>query len=219
MCYVILVFGCSKSEDVILQNPTAAKLVFPFENSLCNVGTDVTDSQSKVLFEWKPGNYTDSYKVVIKNGFNDNETTYNTTNTEIAIVLNRATPYQWHVISESDAVNQTAQSEIWQFYNAGQGIQSYAPFSAMLYYPAMAEKISNVSEVTLKWTGNDLDNDIVGYDIYFSKENDPTIFFNNLNANELMVPVTPNTIYFWKVITKDALGNTSVSSIYQFEML
>jgi hypothetical protein len=219
MCLAILIFGCSKSEEPQAQKPTAATLVFPFENSLCNEGSNVTPTESTVLFEWKASNYTDSYTLTLKNLSTGVQTVHKTTNTEIAIIIDRATPYIWYVISESNATAETAQSVIWQFYNAGEGVQSYAPFVAIIESPAMAEEISGVSEITLKWTANDLDNDITGYDVYFGTDSVPVIYANDMDDNELIVSVVSDTIYYWRIITKDSLGNTSDTGVYQFRII
>lgn len=219
MCFVILIFGCSKSEEPQLQKPTAATLVFPFENSLCNEGSNVTPTESTVLFEWKVSDYTDSYSLTLKNILTGIQTVHKTTNTEIAVVIDRATAYQWYVISESNAALETAQSDIWQFYNSGEGVLSYAPFTAIIESPAMAEEISGVSSVILKWTANDLDNDITAYDVYFGTDSAPVIYANDINDNTLIVSVASNTIYYWRIITKDSLGNTSDSGVYQFKII
>lgn len=219
MCLAILIFGCSKSEEPQAQKPTAATLVFPFENSLCNEGSNVTPTESTVLFEWKASNYTDSYTLTLKNLSTGVQTAHKTTGAEIALVIDRATPYQWYVISESNAVAETAQSVIWQFYNAGEGVQSYAPFTAIVESPTMAEEISGVSTITLKWTASDLDNDIIGYDVYFGTDSVPVIYANDINDNELIVSVVSDTIYYWRIITKDSLGNTSDTGVYQFKII
>lgn len=216
---ITVLSGCSKTEVPLPPSPLAATLVFPFENSLCNEGTNLTSTQSTVLFEWKPGDHTDSYTLVLKNATTGSQTTHKTTNTELAVVIDRAAPYQWYVISESNAVAETAESNLWQFYNAGEAVQSYAPFSAIILSPTMAEPVTTTNEVTLKWTGNDLDGDIEGYDVYFGTNTIPDIYVSDVTETELTVPVVSGTIYYWKIITKDALGNTSDSGVYQFKIL
>ena len=54
---VFLLFACNKCNDdiTIPENPTAVNLIFPFENSECNVGTDSTEKESNVVFEWSEG--------------------------------------------------------------------------------------------------------------------------------------------------------------------
>jgi hypothetical protein len=83
----------------------------------------------------------------------------------------------------------------------------------------MAEEISGVSEITLKWTANDLDNDITGYDVYFGTDSVPVIYANDMDDNELIVSVVSDTIYYWRIITNDSLGNTSDTGVYQFRII
>ncbi len=54
---IILVLGCSSDdadEQEIVQNPVAANLIFPFENSLCNVGTNITETEVQCCLSGKP---------------------------------------------------------------------------------------------------------------------------------------------------------------------
>lgn len=228
VCLFFLIFACSKSSvddsnpegenpDGI-DNPSidnSVELYFPQENMLCNLGTNVTPTESTVKFEWK-ANDADNYKITIENLFDGNIITQETTTDTIPIVLQRATPYKWFV--ESQKGSKTQVSEIWQFYNAGPGEQSYAPFPAVINSPVMAASIPSTSSVTLQWTGSDVDDDIAGYDIYIGNNSNPPLFSSDLNTNELVVTVSSG-IYYWKVITKDALGNTSDSGIFQFRVL
>ena len=98
-------------------------------------------------------------------------------------------------------------------------MQSYTPFPAAIVAPSMAQSIANTNSVTLKWTGSDVDDDIVGYDVYFGTQANPSIHDSDITANEANVSVTTGTIYYWKVITKDQEGNTSDSGLYQFKVL
>ena len=225
ICLFLLNFGCSKSGDdnepETSTNPSTANLVFPYENSLCNEGTNVTPTESTVLFEWQASENTDSYTLVIKNISTGNTTTYQTTNIELSVTIARATQHQWYVISNSNTVEESTQSEIWLFYNSGEGVQSYAPFPAAIISPAMAEIIDpSVSQITLSWTGSDVDDDIVGYDVYFGTTTTPEIYTSDqVDSNLNNVALTADTIYYWQIITKDSQGNTSSSGIFQFKNL
>ena len=222
---IILNYGCSSNNDsdsmetVVSNDPSSARLVFPHENSLCNEGTNITDTHSTVLFEWWASNNTDAYVLTLKNLSTGNITTHETTSTEISIVLDRATQYQWFVTSKSNAVSTLAQSSTWQFYNAGEGIQNYAPFPAEIIYPVMAETVvTAANEITLEWDGDDVDDDIMDYDVYFGTENPPGIYASDLVEDNLIVSIAPDTIYYWKIITKDSQGNSSDSGVYQFKV-
>jgi hypothetical protein len=229
-CLTFFVYGCSNNpvnkpereeENPIEVNPdlgaaTAVNLYFPQENSLCNLGTDITPDESTVFFEWQD-NDSDSYKIVVENLSSGNIIERESNEDIIPITIQRATVYKWYVISVKGS--RTEESDTWQFYNAGPGVQSYAPFPAAIVAPSMAQSIATTNSVTLKWTGNDVDDDIVGYDVYFGTQATPSVFASDIIANETDVSVISGTIYYWKIITKDALGNTSDSGVYQFKVL
>lgn len=219
ICLPIFIQGCS--EESLAESPTMTKLIFPFENSLCNEGTNITPTESTVLFEWEKGVFTDNYELKLKNLISGNETSHLTSNTEIPIVLNRGMPYEWYIISTSNSVSEIAQSATWKFYNAGDATESYAPFPAEIISPMMAESISTSDNViTLDWIGSDIDNDIIGYDVYFGTSTTPSILLSDLNESILNnVSIVSNTIYYWKIITKDTWGNSSDSGVFQFKIL
>lgn len=220
---LFLLYGCGEENPVpvVPENPAVATLVFPYENSLCNEGTNITATESTVLFEWKASEYTDMYELTLKSLTTGTITSHQTSKTEISIILNRGTPYSWYVISKSNTVSVTARSATWKFYNAGEAIRSYAPFPAEIISPAMAVTINAAAGViTLDWNGNDVDGDIAGYDVYFGTTATPSIFRSDLSESILNnVPVSSNTIYYWKIITKDLRGNKSDSGVFQFKIL
>ena len=219
---VFLLLCCNKEQSAppIPQNPTAAKLVFPYQDYLCNVGTNITPTESTVLFEWEESEHTDSYELVLKNVTTGIFTSYTTADTKMPVVIERNTAFKWYVISKSGSVSDTALSATWKFFNAGAAVESYVPFPAEIVSPAMASTITITDNaVTLGWTGSDVDNDIVGYDVYFGKTADPPIIETDIEESILEnVPVEPDTIYYWRIITKDATGNSSDSGVFQFKI-
>ncbi|MFD1615071.1 hypothetical protein [Gelatiniphilus marinus] len=228
LCLGFLVFGCSKStvDDANPdgENPDGSgnegtkgsvALYFPQENMLCNQGTNLTPTESTVYFEWR-ANASDNYKITIENLSTGNIIERETNKDIIPIVIQRATAYKWFV--ESTKAGVTLKSETWQFYNAGPGVQSYAPFPATIVAPNMAESIPTTSSVTLQWAGSDVDDDIVGYDVYFGTNPEPALFSSDLSVTELNVTVASGN-YYWKIITKDGLENTSDSGVQQFKVL
>ena len=219
ICLPIFIQSCS--DESLAESPTMAKLIFPFENSLCNEGTNITPTESTVLFEWEEGVFTDNYELILKNIDSGVETSYLTSNTEIPIVLSRGSPYEWYIISTSNSVSESAQSSTWRFYNAGDATESYAPFPAEILSPAMAETLTTSAiTITLDWNGSDIDNDIIGYDVYFGTSTTPSILLSDLNESILNnVSIASNTIYYWKIITKDSRGNSSDSGVFQFKIL
>lgn len=220
-----LLFACSNSSDGVgNQNGNGngqdafngVQLVFPFESSLCNEGTNLTPTESTVLFEWEPNNNADVYTLTVENLETNAISQFDTVDFIFPVVISRATPYRWSV--EYNHQGETKQSAVWNFYNAGPGIQNYTPFPAEIIFPAMAQTIPSTNSLTLEWNGSDLDDDIVNYDVYFGIENPPNVNATDVNENQLTVSVTPGTIYYWYVVTEDAAGNSSESGIYQFNV-
>lgn len=218
----LFLLGCGKDapEPAVITSglPEKVILIFPLENSECNEGTEISATESTVQFEWKPAENADEYDLVLANLASGDVNSYTTTETSIPVVLQRATPYAWYVVSRSDNVDSTERSSVWKFYNSGDGIKSYAPFPAEIISPKMAESINFPSgTITLDWDGNDIDNDIVGYDVKLGSANPPELFQQNLKESILSgVSVDKNTIYYWSITTYDAAGNRSSTAVFQF---
>lgn len=223
-----LIFACSSPStvdpDINTLDPDdpsridqlRVSLQFPHKDGLCNIGADITPEQSIVFFEWEASAIADGYTIFVANLINGNLIEAQTEEDKIGIRLDRATPYSWYVVSLSGEVS--VESETWRFYNSGPGVETYAPFPATVVLPTMAAVV-NAGTVSLQWTGSDIDNDIVDYDVYLGTVNNPELFESNVAANQLNVSVTKETIYFWKIITRDSAGNTSESATFQFRVL
>ena len=214
---LLLTLACSK-DDGGNPSPVAALLIFPDNNQECNQGVDISTTQSTVTFRWAASNNTDSYDVVLKNLNTQNTTSHSSLTNELAITIQKGTPYSWYVISENLNAVETAQSETWKFYNAGDPIDSYAPFPADLVSPAMGSILTGITSQSLSWSGSDIDNDIVSYDVYFGTANPPTMLEVNTALTSVNVTVAAVNTYYWRVVTKDSQGNNSQSEIFEFRI-
>ncbi|WP_242157173.1 hypothetical protein [Aestuariivivens sediminis] len=224
---ITILMGCSSGSDAPdpdpgpgqIDPPGIAALVFPEQNSECTEGTNPTDTESDVLFNWNDAPHANAYQLVVKNLSAQTTAQYNTADSQINVTLLRGTPYAWYVISKNSGT-QTTPSATWKFYNAGVGASSYAPFPAELVAPQMGVSLNaSTPNVLLQWSGSDVDNDIVGYDVLFGTGNPPTNNqATNLSDSELLVPVTSGVTYYWQVITKDGQGSHSSSSIFEFKV-
>ncbi len=198
--------------------PSSAVLAFPEQNSECTTGSNLTSTESTITFDWNDSNNTDSYELFVKNL--DNQTTERFTSniSERSVTILRSTPYSWYVVSKNSGT-ETSQSATWKFYNAGEATSSYAPFPADLVSPALSETLSaSITSISLEWKGEDVDNDIKEYDLFFGTT-------TNLNTKETTttnmnhtVTVSSGNTYYWKIITKDNQNNTSESQIFQFSI-
>lgn len=215
---LLMVVSCKKQP----KTPKAAQLVYPLKSSECNTGVDVSGTNtSEVEFRWDTSKYTDLYELRYTNLNTNTSQTVPSAENKVKVVLEKGTPYSWFVTSKNDEVNETATSEIWHFYNAG-AITSYAPFPAEIISPKSGQTVIKDlnNEIELEWQGSDLDDDITEYEIYFSTVSPPTaiIATNASSSTTEKVSVSSNTVYYWKVITKDAEGHSSDSGIYQFKV-
>ncbi|RMZ49675.1 hypothetical protein EB822_11105 [Flavobacteriaceae bacterium PRS1] len=214
---LLLILSCSKDEGN--PNPSATSLIFPDNNQECNQGIDVSGTnRSTVTFRWSASAKTDSYDVFLKNLNTLSTISLSSLTTELAITIDKGTPYSWYVISKNMKVLETAQSETWKFYNAGDPIASYAPFPADLIAPAMASTLTGITSQNLSWSGSDIDNDIVSYDVYFDISNPPTALEGNTSSSNMDVTVAAGNTYYWRVVTKDSQGNNSQSEIFEFRV-
>jgi hypothetical protein len=217
----IISMSCSKENDidtvVSIDVPTAAMLVFPENNTECNEGFIVSDTETDVLFKWEEATNTSSYLLTITNLKDGTSREIKTISNEFLIRVLRGTPYSWVVKSQSGTSNETADSAIWKFYNAGFPEESHPPFPAEALSPQIGASIDE-GEISLQWEATDVDNDIVSYVVFLDTNSTPVTEVGITSATSLNVTVAPESIYYWKVITTDALGNESHSQIFQFRV-
>ncbi len=198
--------------------PLAATLVFPDNNTECNEGEIVSETQSRVTFEWNASQNTDSYEVNLKN-LNTGATVKNTSNTNsAAITIERGVPYEWFVISRANGTSETALSTIWKFYNQGPGVENYAPFPAEAVSPERGAAITNSGTLMLEWNGSDVDDDLAEYDIFFGTESDPTDLLGTTSENSIEATIASGQVYYWRVISRDLQNNSSQSEIFEFRV-
>ena len=200
-------------------DPLAATLVFPDNNETCNEGTPIDDTRSTVNFIWNASQNTDSYTITIRNLNTGNISNTNSTTASADITISRGTPYEWFVTSKANGTNATAESATWRFYNEGPGIENYAPFPAEAVNPTRGANLSGITLVDLVWSGSDVDDDIMEYEVFFDTSADPVTSLGTTTTNNLdAVPVSAGNTYYWKILTRDSQQNTSTSEIFEFRV-
>ena len=228
---LVSLFSCSKKtpetvvdppvvDPPVIESPVSAQLAFPEQNQVCNQGEVLSEVLSSVTFKWNKAAHAESYKLVIKNLESGLESVSASTTNEQVVTLNRKTPYSWNVISLSSKTSATAQSATWKFYNAGPGVTNYAPFPAELISPVLGTTLEALNgKVILKWSGNDIDEDIVSYEIYLQPRYSQGKLAASVTTTVLDdVAVMSGTTYSWKVITIDSQGNRSDSGESWFKV-
>ena len=214
----VATISCKKKPIETINPPTKATLSLPANNEACTSGTISSSALSSILFKWSASQNTESYELTIKNLENGAVITQTTSTTELAVTLTRNMPYSWFVTAKSSKIATTAVSETWKFYNVGEAASVFAPFPADLTFPKMAQRITpTAGKLALTWTGSDVDNYILNYDIYLGTTTTPALIkAAQIGLTLSDVAVNASTTYYWKVITRDNRGNTSDSGIYIF---
>lgn len=220
----LFVIACGKSDTPKLlpptpQAPEAVLLSFPVQDEECTAGTIISDTQSSIPFSWKSAENAESYEIHVKNLESGVSLSETTVQTNLNLTLNRNTPYSWYVISKTSKSNLATTSATWKFYNSGPGKTTYAPFPAEIVSPIMGQKLDAAGKITLDWAGSDVDGDIVNYDVYLGNSQTPGLLKEKVTESILGgVEVGTKTTYFWKIITRDAQGNSSDSGVFVFSV-
>lgn len=198
--------------------PTAATLSSPANNEACTTGTVLNDTDSRISFSWIAGANADSYELIVTNLLTQAQQIQSSNTTSAELTLKRNTPYSWYIISKSSKNPTTANSPTWKFYNAGPASSSYPPYPAEIISPTMGQRISpSNGRISLQWRGSDADNDLLNYDVYLGTTSTPVLIRSQHTSTTLSdVTVSANTTYYWKVISRDAKGNTSDSGLFEF---
>ncbi|MDO6801358.1 hypothetical protein Q4595_02740 [Wenyingzhuangia sp. 1_MG-2023] len=206
----------SKEVEKVVAIPTAAILVSPLKDEPCNQGSVLSELLSTITFSWEASKNTDQYIVVIESLEDNSVKQIVSSSTTASVNLSRGVSFKWHVVSKSDTTSKTSESEIWTFYNAAEGTESHVPYPATLVAPSMGI-VTATKTITLSWSSNDLDNDIVSYEVYLDTDSNPSTLHTILDKSILEnVSLSPNTTYYWKVHSKDNTGNVSISSVFKF---
>lgn len=207
--------SCGVDKELLqyVQNNSEIQLTFPENNLECTEGILLSETQSELIFSWEDELDASPYIVHLTNILTNQTQELESATTELSIVLERGTPYSWYVSGISNA-----KSEVWNFYNAGPGLESFIPFPAEAISPVSGASISQTStSVNLIWSSEDLDDDIIGYDLYFGEETNPPLRAEDLEESRFDdIPVSAGRTYYWKVITKDSIGNESESLVFSF---
>lgn len=218
--FVLLIIACGKDSP---KPPEAAKLSFPAQNSECTTGISLNNTTSQVEFRWLAAKHADTYQLKFTNVLTNTSVTNTPTEAlSVRVPLLKGVPYQWTITTRNNETQDIAISEAWYFYNAGTQT-TFPPFPAQISEPVSGGSVSRDlnNEVTLGWTGADVDNDIASYEVYLDTVSNPQLLIASpsLSINEIQASVEANTIYFWRVVTIDREGNTSDSGTYSFRVI
>lgn len=217
---VILAISCnSKDDNPRPTPPKIATLLFPEKDETCTQGVIIDDNRSTITFEWEPNKGADTFKLTIRNLISNRIQTINTTETFKEVTLSRNTPFSWFITSINTESGDSTTSNLWKFYNAGEGVLSYPPFPSELLTPKSGSTAYSTSNIELTWNGSDVDNDIKHYELFLDTINPPTRrLVSELTSSTYTLTPLDSDVYYWYINTVDILGNSTPSTIGEFRI-
>ncbi|MGY5355619.1 hypothetical protein [Wenyingzhuangia sp. IMCC45467] len=217
---MISLFSCSSDEEETITIPDGniapdiPLLVYPSNNLVC--------IENVLKFQWSPvidpeGSLV-NYEIQIArdNIFTEIVSTLKTSNTTLDISLFRGVMYYWRVKAIDDEKASSDYSEVYNFYTEDEGELNYLPFAPTLIFPENNSELIEDS-VTLNWSAEDADDDVLVYDIYLGTDKaDLQIIAENLSEVKYDAVLNTKTSYYWKVVAKDGKGGSTISQVWSF---
>lgn len=217
---LIIIIACnSKDDNPRPTKPEIATLLFPEKDETCTQGIIIDQNRSSITFEWAPNKGADNFTLTIRNLLSNRIQTYTTEETFKEVTLSRNTPYSWFIISVNTKSGDSTTSNLWKFYNAGEGVVSYPPFPAELLHPKSGSTSYSTTNIELTWKGTDVDNDIKEYEVFLDTVNPPTknVALGLSTTTHTLAPL-PKNVYYWYVNTIDQSGNSTPSPTGEFRI-
>lgn len=225
--FLTILGSCKKDDDGPAPEPELEKfslptpsLSLPEDDKICENGTSVSETESKVTFTWNLVADAESYDLSVKDleGGQIRKVT-GVKGIRAEMTLKKGIPYSWNITARSAKAEKPVTGEDWQFYLAAAGTANYAPFPAEHMAPDNGKTVtSKDGEVELKWSGSDTDGDTLTYTLYLDTldgKRPPAETLKNLETDHISVKVQTGTTYFWRVKTSDGT-NSSFSQVASF---
>lgn len=212
ICFSLLVLqGCEKYKN---KAPSSVQLIFPTENLLCINNT--------INFDWSdaidPENDEIEYTIIIAKdrAFTNIIENRPVGESEITLVLEKATAYYWKVDALDIDNNLGTSSETYAFYTQGSVTENYAPFSPKVITPEN-NAVVDAGVIFLRWIAEDINTtDVLTYELYFGENDNLVLIENDLTSQNYEITVESGKTYSWQVNVKDQNGAKSIGQIWTF---
>lgn len=199
--------------------PSTPNLVFPAQNQLCITNT--------LNFEWEASTNEDGSSVIyILEIARDNQFTNKVVDEVLTglskiVTLDKGFAYYWRVKARSTKSVESDYSPTSQFYTEEVPNSNHLPFAPSLVRPFLGQTLeSGTTTITLEWSGADVDNDPITFDVYFGKNKDAlSMVSENTESNTFEANLdTTEITYYWKVVVKDDKGATVTGPLWYFKL-
>ncbi len=215
--FFIFLFSCGPDP---IPDPQAVFLLAPENFNNCTSASRINNIEREVTFRWTAALFSESYELNVQNTITQEIFISSTALLNTSLILPGASTYQWFVRSKSSLTPVTVDSSSWQFYLEGDPKSSHVPFPAVIIEPQdrATVELSNTNSYLFIWEGNDLDNDIISYNIYLGRDPKELLLKEEkIKSSQYSIVLEPDSEYFWQIITLDENQNQSKSSIFSFQ--
>ncbi|MEO9481124.1 MAG: fibronectin type III domain-containing protein [Maribacter dokdonensis] len=208
----ILVASCGGKDNDTTTPPIEKELgsfnlIFPDNNLICTEGEDNGTDGVNIEFQWSASSNATSYDLEITNQENNSTDSRTVNANSLEVGLPKGTQFSWKVTAILE--DKSLASDTWNFYSEGTSTENFAPFPAEI-----TVSDNNDGTVTVSWIGEDLDNDIVNYDVYIGVFGNLELILENTTNLNTNYSITEGEQYHVQVISKDSNDNTSTSQTY-----
>lgn len=220
MTFVIM--SCSKEESPDHEKPGNAVNQAPSQPALLAPEDELYCTSDVLTFNWSPARdpqddeITYKLEISLDEQFSDIFASKESSQTTNTISLNKGEIYYWRVLATDEAGNESSFSDTRIFFTEAEPTGNYLPSAPIQISPSEGENISK-SAVTLEWSASDADEDLLLFDLYLGKSDEPEIFVENLNTNSYRVDLESQSTYYWRVVVKDEQGGNTTGRLWSFE--
>ncbi|WP_396600898.1 hypothetical protein [Algibacter sp. R77976] len=199
--------------------PSSPALIFPAQNQLCTTNT--------LNFEWEAATNEDGSLVIYileiakDNQFSDKVVDEVLTTLSKIVTLEKGFAYYWRVKARSTKSVESNYSPTAQFYTEEVPNSNHLPFAPSLVKPFLGQTLESVTtEITLEWSGADVDNDPLTFDVYFGKDKDAlSLVAENTMANTYVATLDAvDATYYWKIVVKDDKDASVTGPLWYFKL-
>lgn len=194
--------------------PTAPTLSYPTDELLC--------TENPLEFIWNassdPNGDAISYELqtATNNSFTENVQTITTSTIKYSLDLLKGKAYYWRVRAKDSKNAYSPYATIRKYFTEGEGLTNHIPYAPSIVSPEMNASV-NTTTVDLTWSGSDVDNDPLKYDVYFSTSDNPTLVVENTEVTTYNASITAGNTYYWKITVKDDKGGESIGQVWSFK--
>lgn len=194
--------------------PTVPGLVSPKNGELC--ANNVLDFRWNTSSDSNGDPITYTIQISGNNQFSQIDYTATGTVTNFNFTLERGQAYYWRVKATDSRGESSNYSSVFSLFTEGDGVSNHLPFAPELIMPQMDASV-DAGAISLEWSVNDVDGDVLTSDVYFGTDNPPTTLVSeNQSTLSFNINTASATTYYWRIVVTDGKGGSTIGQVWNF---